>query len=334
MNKKSSLILLFLLLVTGRAFAIDPVYEGPNGIRAQVFATNCLSCHSSDLVGEARNGAPPSANWDTYEAALPNAPLAIVRAVDQMTMPPPSSGIPTLNEEQQAAMLAWQSAGFPQAATPNSSFDGTKLTLPVVNVGSQKFNATLGLTLLAESPTGFGFVLESAELTTASSDNAATYAPETGQALIPSVEVVQDGTLLDTVDTQLTLVAGSAPMLFILEEPGFPNISTDASYSYNTQNLTLPVVIVGNQKFRAALKHVPWDNSPIGIGFLLGAAELTTANSDTAVTFAPETGQVILPFVDLIQNGVSLGPVNAEMELVPGTNPLLFSLINYTPIAQ
>ena len=100
MNIKSALTILFLFFITGHAFAIDPVYEGANGIREKVFATNCLDCHSSNLTGSARNGAPPSVNWDTYEATIPNAARAIVRAVNQMTMPPSFSGLPLYNDVQ------------------------------------------------------------------------------------------------------------------------------------------------------------------------------------------------------------------------------------------
>ncbi|WP_027157130.1 c-type cytochrome [Methylobacter luteus] len=341
MNIKSSLITLFFFLITGQAFAIDPVYEGPNGIRAQVFATNCLACHSSEKVGAARNGAPPNVNYDTYEATEPNAERAIVSAVEEESMPPTGSGIPKLNDEQKAAMLAWQSAGFPREATTppppsatDSSFDGTTLRLPVVNVGDEKFNATLDLIPLEDSPTGSGFELRSAELTTASSDNAATYTPATGIVTIPSVNLTTDGTSVGTEDAQLTLIPNSDPMRFILEEPGFPNISTEASFSFDTNILTLPVVNVGDQTFRATLRLINLETSPTGAGFVLETAELTTASSDNAATYTPETGQVILPFVDLIRNGVSEGPVSAEMQLVEDSQPLEFSLTSFTPIEQ
>lgn len=39
---------------TNHAFAIDPIYEGANGIREKVFATDCLVCHSSNLTGPDR----------------------------------------------------------------------------------------------------------------------------------------------------------------------------------------------------------------------------------------------------------------------------------------
>jgi hypothetical protein len=217
---------------------------------------------------------------------------------------------------------------------PNASFDGSTLKLPVVNVGSQKFNATLGLTLPNNSPTGYGFVLKNAELTTASSNNPATFDPETGQVLIPSVEVTQGGTSLGTGDAQLTLIAGSEPMQFILEEPGFPNLSTTASYFYDTTTLTLPVVFVGTQKFRAGLKLIPLQDSPTGLGFVLETAELTATNSDSAVNADAESGLVTLPYVEMIKDGASQTPVSAEMELIPGSNPLRFRLLKYPPIQQ
>ncbi|WAK00956.1 hypothetical protein [Methylobacter sp. YRD-M1] len=227
--------------------------------------------------------------------------------------------------------------GYVFAATtvaPHSSFDGSTLKLPIVNVSSQKFNATLGLTLLNNSPTGYGFVLKTAELTTASSNNPATFTPETGQVLIPSIEVTQDGTSLGTGDAQLTLIAGSDPMQFILEEPGFPNLSTAASYSYDTTTLTLPVVFIGTQRFRAGLKLIPLQDSPTGLGFVLETAELTATNSDIAVNADAESGLVTLPYVEMIKDGVSQTPVSAEMELVTGSNPLLFRLLKYPPIQQ
>lgn len=217
MNIKSTFTLLFLFFITGYAFAIDPVYEGANGIREKVFATNCLFCHSSNLTGSARNGAPASVNWDTYEATLPNATRAIERAVNLMTMPPASSGLPLLDEEQRTAMLAWQNAGFPRNTTVAATLsDNSLLTLPVVNIGNYKFRATLRQTPLDTSPTGIGFVLESAAPTTASSDNAATFFPETGELTLPSVELVQNGISQGRVSAEMTLVTDSNPVMFTL----------------------------------------------------------------------------------------------------------------------
>jgi mono/diheme cytochrome c family protein len=217
MNIKNALTILFLFFITGRAFAINPAYEGTNGIREQVFATNCLVCHSSNLTGTARNGAPPSVNWDTYEATIPNASRAIVRAVDQMTMPPSFSGLPLLNEAQRTAMLAWQNAGFPKTATvvANYSLDSAILTLPVVNIGDQKFHATFRLSSNC-NPNIIGLVLESAELTTASLENAATFSSATGRLVIPFFQLVQNGISQGQLSAELALITNSNPLLFIL----------------------------------------------------------------------------------------------------------------------
>lgn len=222
MNTKSTLNVLFLFFITSHAFAIDPAYEGVDGIREKIFAPYCLSCHSSNLADSARNGAPASVNLDTYEAALPNAERSVVIASDQT---PFLNGLPLLNEEQINAMVAWQAAGFPRAATAATySYESTILTLPVVNVGNQKFNAILRLTPLNNSPTGVGFVLERAELITASSENAATFHPETGQTTLPFVELVQNGSGQGHVSAELALVPRSNPLLFILTS--YSGIST------------------------------------------------------------------------------------------------------------
>jgi len=336
MNIKSSLVMLFFFLTTGHAFAIDPVYEGPNGIREQVFATNCLACHSSDLTGPARNGAPPSVNFDTYEVTQSNAERAVVRAVEEMSMPP--LGDLLLNDEQREAMLAWQKAGFPQSVTASSSgtasssFDGTTLRVPVVIVGNQRFNATLRLIPLASSPTGNGFVLQTAVLTTASSSNPATANVQTGRVFIPAVAVIRNGVNIGTVNIQLTLVPGSRPMVFSLDNR-LPT-PTVATYSLDTTILNLPVVIVGNQRFRANLRLVPLRGSPTGLGFLLVSAVMTSATSSTAAIANPATGRVVLPYVELIRNDIVQSAVRAEMQLVPNSNPLLFSLLRYPAIPR
>ncbi len=219
MNTKSTLIILSLFFTTGQAFATDPFYEGANGIREQIFSPHCLGCHSSNLTDSARNGAPPSFNWDTYEATLQNAARAVVRATDQM--PIFNDGIPVLDQEQAAAMLAWQRAGYPRSAATTStvanySYDNTILTLPVVNVGSQAYNATLRLSPNDSSPTGIGFVLESTQPTTVSSGNAANFFPTTGQLTVPMVQLMQNTTSQGQVSAELALVPNSNPFLFIL----------------------------------------------------------------------------------------------------------------------
>jgi len=195
--------------------AIEPVYDGENGIRAQVFATNCLFCHSSELTGSQRNGAPSNVNWDTFLAAAEKGDRAIVRAVDQMSMPPASRGLPTLNQQQKEAMLAWQQADFPRTQT-NATFDFSNqiLTLPVVHVGESVFSATLQLITIPGSPLGFGFVLETAELSEEISTTAATFFPETGTVEMPEIDLLNTNDNANKVSVQMVLVPNTGPFTF------------------------------------------------------------------------------------------------------------------------
>lgn len=219
--KLRNLLVVSSFFITGSVFAIEPVYDGENGIREKVFATNCLFCHASNLTGSQRQGAPSFVNWDTYEATRLNASRAIARAVRDLTMPPASSGIPHLNEEQQTAMLAWQKAGFPKSNNleiiGTFDFDTAILTLPVVNVGDLKYRATFKLTQLNDSPTGFGFILEGEpQPTTETSGNAATFLPATGQLHVPKVNLINKAINLGQVSAELVLVPGASPLLFSL----------------------------------------------------------------------------------------------------------------------
>jgi hypothetical protein len=137
-------------------------------------------------------------------------------------MPTFNDGIPVLNQEQSAAMQTWQRNGYPRAATTTSSdvanysYDNNMLTLPAVNVGSQTYTATLRLSSINTSPTGIGFVLESAQPTTNSSASAANFFPTTGQMTIPVVQLMQNGVSQGQVSAELALVPNSNPFLFIL----------------------------------------------------------------------------------------------------------------------
>ena len=207
--------IILYVIYSQTVLAIDPVYEGENGIRAQVFATNCLFCHSSELTGSQRNGAPSSVNWDTFSAAAERGDRAIVRAVDQMSMPPSFRGIPALNQEQKEAMQAWQEAGFPRIQT-NATFDFSNqiLTMPVVNVGESIFSATLQLITLPDSVLGFGFVLETAELSEETSTTAASFSPETGIVEMPEIDLLNTNDNANKVSVQMILMPNTAPFTF------------------------------------------------------------------------------------------------------------------------
>ncbi len=108
--KLIAVFLLFFSFAGHLRAAIEPVYEGANGIRNGALAV-CMQCHSTTLSGAARGGAPSPPNFDTYQEAIQQADNAVARAVGG-TMPP--AGFAKLSAEQKGALLDWQAAGFPQ----------------------------------------------------------------------------------------------------------------------------------------------------------------------------------------------------------------------------
>ncbi len=209
MKNRSLIFIILCFIFSQSVFAIDSVYEGEDGIRAKVFETNCLACHSSELSGSQRNNAPSGVNFDTFLSAIEKADRAVVRSVDRMNMPPSFFGLPTLDQEQKDAMLAWQQAGFPENLTTQTNatydFNLLLLTLPVVNVGESTFVATLKLISLPGSSFGFGFILETADLIEESSATAASFIPATGVVEIPLVDLLNSGENLNPKTAKLLL---------------------------------------------------------------------------------------------------------------------------------
>jgi hypothetical protein len=347
MKIKSLLALLFSFPIIGHADAevnLNYVYEDARGVRAKVFATNCLICHSSDKVGPDRNGAPEDVNFDTYQATLQNAESAIVRAVEEMTMPPASSGIPPLTEAQRSAMLGWQNEGFPLWKHKSYGiFDGTRLTVPIISVKNESTNyiATLKQILLKSSETGLGYVLETAEPTSATSDNPANF--ETGlgpgydRLWVPGIFTVQHGgdmagAVVGGIEPfELKLIPGSNPMTFTTYRRFEAPID---QYSFKDTTLKMEVK-VGNEAFHATLRLTPLESSPTGLGFVLETTVPLSGVSDNAATFDTDTGKVILPYIEMVENFITQrvqSIVRAEMELVEGSDPLLFKLTSYTTI--
>lgn len=143
MYKKKLISIIASTFIMGQVQAIEPVFEGENGILAEVFASNCLACHSSTLTGSNRKGAPSGIDFDTYEAASARSAQAIMRAVTMMNMPPSSSSLPKLNEEQKQALTNWQAIGLPDEELPPifSSTSGS-LHLPKVYIKDAQGNIT------------------------------------------------------------------------------------------------------------------------------------------------------------------------------------------------
>jgi len=71
-----------------------------------IFTANCTQCHSSQLQGADRNGAPVGVNFDTYEGAAAKADLIDTR-VTAGSMPPAGP----LGEEDKALIHAWVEGG-------------------------------------------------------------------------------------------------------------------------------------------------------------------------------------------------------------------------------
>ena len=143
MKKNSLLITIASCLVMSQAHAIEPVYDGEDGIRAMVFQTNCLGCHSTELSGAARNGAPAGADYDTYSDASKNGDGAVNRGVTAMDMPPASASNP-LTDEQKQALKNWKALGFPESVLPAVySSDSANLSLPYVYLEDENGDISL-----------------------------------------------------------------------------------------------------------------------------------------------------------------------------------------------
>jgi len=142
--------------------AIDATYDGAEGIRAQVFEPNCLTCHTTGFSFSQRRGAPSSVNFDNYQSALKSAERIIAR---RNSMPPTTTNPPRLTETQRDALLAWQKAGFPEEATETPikatfTFNDNVLKIPTLSAVDIGFFAA-DLKVIAENP----FVLEVISLT-------------------------------------------------------------------------------------------------------------------------------------------------------------------------
>jgi uncharacterized membrane protein len=85
----------------------DPTWE--NYIQA-FFDGYCVRCHSSDLTGSARQGAPAGIDYNTYELAVQNAAGAKTE-VSSAGMPP-SDPLPT--DAERNALVKWVDNGTPQ----------------------------------------------------------------------------------------------------------------------------------------------------------------------------------------------------------------------------
>lgn len=89
----------------------DPI-DGDNfaNFAGPLFATYCTRCHSTQLSGAARNGAPTGFNWD--DEASVRAHLAEIRnAIGVLNFMPPSDPKPACAERQR--LVRWIDAAAP-----------------------------------------------------------------------------------------------------------------------------------------------------------------------------------------------------------------------------
>jgi len=75
-----------------------------------IFAAHCTRCHASTKQGAERNGAPPNVNFDSYDAAVPNASLAF-NLMQSGAMPLGGERVPA---DELALVSAWQEQGTPR----------------------------------------------------------------------------------------------------------------------------------------------------------------------------------------------------------------------------
>jgi len=121
-------------------------------------------------------------------------------------------------------MLAWQQAGFPENQS-NATFDFANLilTLPVVNVGELTYRATLKLIEIPGSASGFGFILETAELTDNTSATAAIFIQETGIVEMPEIDLLNNNESSNKVNAQMQLISDATATQFVVTSVIFIN---------------------------------------------------------------------------------------------------------------
>ncbi len=122
----------------GSGEMISPDFYGTNGIKNKLIKPKCLGCHSSQLSGTERNGAPEGSNFDTLQDAKDHADAIIQRAVVQMDMPP--NPAQQLTEAEKLALKNWVAFGYPGTGL-SSHYSAGNVTLPKVFVYDADGNA-------------------------------------------------------------------------------------------------------------------------------------------------------------------------------------------------
>ena len=144
---------------------IAPVYEGDDGILANIFRQKCLGCHLSTLPAVQRNGAPVGVDFDTFATARQFGNEIVERTVEQMNMPPNGS----LSAEEKQAIMNWKTLVFPESTLPALYFSATQaLELPEVFIVDENGNIAskvkTGMKLLPPFVEPFRFEIQQLEV--------------------------------------------------------------------------------------------------------------------------------------------------------------------------
>lgn len=96
---------------------VDPCLDPPtytNEIRPLIIEAKCLGCHTSELRGEGRNGAPDHLNFETYELMQPSLAEAAA-AITAGREPPPTLMPPiVVTAEERELIRDWRDCNFPK----------------------------------------------------------------------------------------------------------------------------------------------------------------------------------------------------------------------------
>jgi uncharacterized membrane protein len=84
----------------------------PTFAQVTAFTTSCGNCHSSELVGAARNGAPTGIDYDTYDSAVRFAEKA-AEEVNEGAMPPGGAAT-ALTAMEKETLFRWALCETPQ----------------------------------------------------------------------------------------------------------------------------------------------------------------------------------------------------------------------------
>ena len=83
-----------------------PQSQSQRDVGAFILFSTCLGCHSENLAGDLRHGAPAGLDFNDADAIAEMA-ADIVRTAEEGSMPPETAGVPPLSDEQVDALRAF-----------------------------------------------------------------------------------------------------------------------------------------------------------------------------------------------------------------------------------